>query len=217
MNPLMQSDGPMLIPSLQGFFYPATFVRLYNGVIGCLRRSLRGAGYPMVELEIFTPFVEAERSFSISRRPIMEPSLMDIQEVVKSGGSSVVRVDEIEDLVFVFHMTQLTLDYPHAFLQGMRMVKLCRFDGNGDAIDPQQWATFPSDMECYKQYSIQCPNRDIWQSLVAIQCELHQMLGRLSEKQGMFSKNTGNLRFLPFAWHYILRACGEATGNTASL
>jgi hypothetical protein len=37
------------------------------------------------------------------------------------------------------------------------------------------------------------------------------MLGRVSAKQGMFSKNTGNLRFLPIAWNYILRACGEAT------
>jgi hypothetical protein len=204
---LIPPDGPKYIPSVLGYYYPGTFVRLSRGLIGLFVCALPEVGSTTIQVEVLRPFDEAEYLFKIARNPIDDPNLVDVQEVVRSGVHKNVDVGEVEDIVFVFHLMKVTRDFPHVFIQGMQNVYLCRFNSEGHHVDPEHVASFPSEDARYIAYQIQCPNKDIWYAIVAMQGELRRLLGRISEKQGLFSKNKGCLRISPMAWNYMKRQC----------
>jgi hypothetical protein len=205
---LTSSDSPIGIPSLQGYYYPGTSVMLQSGLIVYLKCNRNALG-TTVEVEPMKRFSEAQASFKIVRQPITEPNLVGLNELVTTGKSVSISVDDIQELVFIFHAEKLIEDFPQAFLHGMENVFVCRYDHQGNTHDTERWATFPSDMEVYKANNIPCQNSDIWRSLIDIQYEMHKILGRVSEKQGLFSRNRSNLRLSLTSWYYIRRVCNR--------
>jgi hypothetical protein len=137
-----------------------------------------------------------------------------LNELVTTGKSLLISVDDIQELVFIFHVEKLTKYFPQAFLHGMENVFVCRYDHQCNTHDTERWPTLPSDMEVYKANNIPCQNSDIWRSIIDIQYEVHKILGRISKKQVFFpSRNRSNLRLPPTSWYYIRRVCDGIPRN----
>jgi hypothetical protein len=200
-----QPDCPKFFPHVRGYYYPGTYVRLSSGAIARFHCAPRYLGENVVQIEELRPFKEAEAGFDIKRHPLDDPNLLKMTELVPSGVLKIHEVKHFIEVVFVFNLGSLKSQFPHVPIMGMRNAYICRYDASGLRLEAVAHNTFPSDDVRYKLCNIVCENRLIWTSIVAIQGEMRRLLGRISEKQGIFSRSKGRIRISPPAWFYIIR------------
>lgn len=116
----------------------------------------------------------------VQRSKIESRHLRDIPELVVSNDTCEFGVSEDVTLAFVFHYEQID---EIAYIQGMGNVYLVRYDVNGDNVPQSDFFSFPSQQTAFCGV---CLASSVWKSLLAMQEELHRLMGRVSERQGIF-------------------------------
>jgi hypothetical protein len=195
------STPPFLwISHMEGFIWVGTYLKQVStnkiGVVSAVCGPPNDQRFAVKLLLPFAlPFTEVQRSKIHSR------NLRDIPELVISSETCEFASDDVT-LVFVFHYEQLDDKLvTTSYIQGMVNVYLLRYDVSGDDVPQSEFFSFPSQQISFCGV---CIASSVWKSLVSIQEELHRLMGRVSERQGIFCVARGVVRGLPlYSWRYI--------------
>lgn len=162
--------------------------------------AICGPQHDRFAVKLLLSFADALPFSQVNRTALDTRSLRDIPELVVSSETSEFASDDVT-LAFVFHYEQL--DEQLAYIQGMQNVYLVRFDRNGEDVPHSDFFSFPSLQTTFQGV---CLASSVWRSLVAIQEETHRLMGRVSERQGLFCEARGTVQGLPLpSWRYIQR------------
>ena len=205
-------ETPVYISKAKGLFSPGTFVELANGTVAMILKTdgLDNSGLPQSDLPVSlrpkrvkVAFLRhfANREFIIARSQCLDPDCRYVPELFITNDDEVVSTQDIRRICFVFHPSMPSLKL--VCIQGMSAVYVCRYDQTGAEIDMELWRRYPSDYEEYTDVYPNCVPSTVWKAVSATQQAFRKLLGRVSEKQGMYPKGRSNLRLPPEAWQYI--------------
>ena len=175
-----------------------------------------------VEVNIFKNFNEfGPREGVLSSRGVSESHLKHLPEIVQTMEMLVVAMTDISNLAFVFTEASLQNASNMNFTcQGMANAYLLRYRFNQRRDDPDvedarrqllskipfnYCLPFPS---CYKNSMYHdCFARRVWNKLLLLKLEMMKLLGRYSQQQGLYGRESARLSFSAETWGFLCMLC----------
>jgi hypothetical protein len=188
-----------------------------------------GGGPPLsVEVNIFRKMSEVvarrqqeQREHTLLPQGLRECHLRHIPEIVQTTELRVVAMTDITNLAFVFTTESLedTRNFYFTYCQGMENAFLLRYrvnpprEDNSSNQHAEEETPFLIDIpmrcclpfpSCYANSRYHdCFARRIWNNIVLVKLEIMKLLGRYSQRQGLFGCECARLYLTAETWGFI--------------
>ena len=186
-----------------------------NLVVGCIVRSGNDCNKdtPETKCLVVNLFRRCnEKLFKdLHLRQIIDLRIRDIPEILQTTHCINIPTKAIASLAFVFSLDELE-DNEAIGCQGMDSLYLLRFTEKGEPVNPEWCLPYPSRYVPYRQQLPDCYPSRIWNSLKVIRMEISRLLGRYSEKQGLYNTARAKVTINNETWEYLLSKVNSTTG-----
>ena len=221
------TEPPVYCERLRAYLSPGTFViidcsgenneeiigqeTLTRRQIGCIV----GAG-DVVNLEtcvVVNLFhvLEVNEFKALNIRPVQDLRIRDIPEITQTISCTQVPSKAVASIAFVFPLNELK-ENEAICCHGMDTLFVLRFRSTVEPVNPGWCLPFPSRYLAYRQRLPDCYASRIWNSLKVIRSEISRLLGRYSEKQGIFNTVRSKVTINNDTWEYLLFKVSAVTG-----
>ena len=213
------TDAPVYCESIRAYLSPGSFVIIerisdhegeFQGKqqVGCIINSIDDFGNkrrssPMLKINLFRILQDCEYD-DLHIRKTQDLRIRDVQEIVQTFNCINLHPKAVVSLAFVFSLKELE-DNEAIGCQGMDSLFLLRFRNQSEPVNPNWCLPFPSRYATFQRQLPDCYPSRIWNSLKVIRSEISRLLGRYSEKQGLFDSVRSKVTINKETWEYLLQ------------
>jgi hypothetical protein len=208
-------DRLVPVASVSSYLSVGTFVQLDTKAVGRIIRTnstkgtrIKASSEKDVTVNLFK--APADINFwavDLLYSPLTNPGVRHCTELVQSTEVLVVDKDKIVRVVFVFHVSYLLETCAFISIQGMSIAFVIRYCSDGSKVRDDYCLPFPSHYPIFACHIGECYSSRVWRGIILLQQEIWKILGRVSEKQGLFANGKGKLLVSADVFHYIKKFC----------
>ena len=143
--------------------------------------------------------------------PIQDICIRNIPEIVQTECCLTVPTNSVTSIAFVFSLGQLERNEAMG-CNGMDTLFLLRYRIDTQPVHPEWCLPYPSYYPAYHSNLPDCYPSRIWNALKVIRSEITRLMGRYSEKQGLYNTVRSKVTINNETWEYLVSKVSDVMG-----